>query len=246
MKLDIVYILGTGSRWQDNELRFSLRSVAKYIDHGKIFVCGEFPEWLRNVEHIPAIDGFRRPVRAWKQKNAIHKIRTACLNSKVSDDFILMNDDFFFLKKTNIETLHLGELSEAAKNHTTKDGYYYHAIVATRDLLSVAGLHTINYETHYPIVFNKKKFLSLTNSLSWHDVGYIYRSIYGNTFKIGGKKLKEDTKAYAVPDIAEKAKGVMLSTSDRVVLSAQFQKFIAEKFPDPSRYEDKSTAPLFI
>lgn len=243
---DIVYIIGTGSRWQDNELRFSLRSVEKYLDHGKVFVCGEFPSWLQNVKHIPSIDGFMPPVQAWKQKNAIHKIRTACLNSDVSDDFVLMNDDFFFLRKTDVETLHLGELHKAIEKHTTKDGYYYHAIVTTRDLLNVAGLETKNYEVHYPIVINKKKFLTLTNSLSWHEVGYIYRSIYGNTYNIGGKKLEEDTKAYCVEDIAKKSQGTLISTSDRVVLSAQFQRFIAEKFPKPSKYEDKETSPLFI
>ncbi len=45
-KIDLVYILGKGSKWSDNEIRFSLRSIEKYFDYRKIFIIGEKPESL--------------------------------------------------------------------------------------------------------------------------------------------------------------------------------------------------------
>jgi hypothetical protein len=52
--IDVVYPLGTGSVWQDNELRYSLRSLEKnFPDLGRVYVVGHKPDWLGNVEHIP-------------------------------------------------------------------------------------------------------------------------------------------------------------------------------------------------
>ena len=57
MKIDIVYPLGTGSKWQDSELRFSLRSIEKnFIDKGTVWVIGHKPDWLINARHIPMPD----------------------------------------------------------------------------------------------------------------------------------------------------------------------------------------------
>ena len=52
--MDIVIPLGTGSRWQNNELRFALRSIEKYLTgYDKIFIIGECPSYLQNIIHIP-------------------------------------------------------------------------------------------------------------------------------------------------------------------------------------------------
>lgn len=241
----MVYILGNGSRWQDNEIRFSLRSLQKYVPHNRVFVVGERPAWLQNIEHIPAIDGFEKHTAARKLKNAIHKIRTACLHPDVGEKFVLMNDDFFFLRNVScIETVHLGPINEAIREHSTKDGYYYAAMIETRDLLNASGFEVpMNYEAHYPMVIEKRKFLKMSESITWHDTGYLFRSIYGNVFGIGGKKRPADTKLYFASDLKLLASGDFISTSDRVALSPQFQKFIKERFPEPSRYEDPETTP---
>lgn len=231
--LDVVYILGKGSHWQDNELRYSLRSIEENLNHGKVFVVGECPDWLQNVTHIEAIDGFPHKI-----KNAIHKIRTACLDHRISEDFILMNDDFFFLNRTEaIKNFHLGNINKAIAEHQTKDGYYYRALIDTRNLLNVAGaVEVLNYEVHYPMVFNRKKFLELTDSVSWHDAGYLFRSLYGNIYEIGGQK-RSDVKIYHLSDFIKFKSGDLISTNDRVVLTPQFQLWIMGRFKNPSKYE---------
>ena len=52
--VDLVYVLGKGSRWQDNELRFSLRSVSKNLSNvGQIFIVGQIPDFVKNCVHVP-------------------------------------------------------------------------------------------------------------------------------------------------------------------------------------------------
>ncbi len=91
-KIDLVYVVGTGSRWNDNELRFSLRSVSKNLSNvGKVFIVGECPDYLKNVIHIPASDIFDSAINA--DGNMTHKLLLVCNNKELSDDFLFMNDD---------------------------------------------------------------------------------------------------------------------------------------------------------
>lgn len=237
-EIDFVYILGSGSKWFNNEIRYSLRSL-KYVKHGKVFIVGNFPDWIRNAIHIPAVDSYEH-----KLKNAIHKIRTACKDPRVSEKFVLMNDDFIFLRPhPQIIDYTLGTIRTAIENHSTKEGYYFNALGSTRDVLQQAGIDDpINYEVHYPIVFEKKKFLAMTDALAWDEMGYLFRSIYGNIYGLGNRK-REDTKIYSIKDLSQFTDKDLISTSDRVVLFHQFQKFIEKKFPEPSQYEDPEGAP---
>lgn len=234
---DLLYILGRGSKWRNNEIRFSLRSVEKYLPHARIFIVGECPKFLRNVVHIPAIDPYENKIA-----NAIFKIRAACREIDLSERFILMNDDFFLLRPIKrIEPMILGTLSDALANHSTKAGYYFNAIRKTQDLISAAGQKALDYEVHAPMILEKQKFLSLTDAVEWTE-GFLFRSLYGNTFEIGGKKRK-DTKVHRIDQLEDLAQYDIISTADRVVLRPEFQHFIYNLFPTPCRYEDPATDP---
>jgi hypothetical protein len=44
---NLLYILGSGSKWQNNEIRYSIRSAEKYVGNlGRVFIVGEFPKFL--------------------------------------------------------------------------------------------------------------------------------------------------------------------------------------------------------
>lgn len=92
--MDIVYILGSGSFCGNKEIGYSIKSLKKHcLDLGKIYVIGEKPEGLPDIIHIPANDSFDK-----KWKNAYSKVKLACATSDISDEFLLMNDDFFFTR----------------------------------------------------------------------------------------------------------------------------------------------------
>ena len=238
-KLDIVYLLrDRPSKWANNELRFSLRALEQYFPHGKVFVVSEsLPEWARNIGHIPAVDGYEN-----KLMNATSKLRAACRHPDLSERFVLMNDDFFFLRPTpRIETCTIGTLEKMIADHKTQAGYYFAAAKATRDLLQASGIDRPKaYEAHYPMVFEKQKFLAATDAIAWDTHGYLFRSIYGNTYALGGK-ARPDTKAFSAGGF-EKHED-FLSISESVALYPRFQKFIFDKFPMASQYETIESAP---
>jgi hypothetical protein len=74
-KIDVVYTLGTESSWQDNELRYSLRSLERnFPDLGRVWIVGHKPAWLTGVVHIPMADVHKQN----KDANLIDKILAAC------------------------------------------------------------------------------------------------------------------------------------------------------------------------
>ena len=89
--MDIVYILGKGSEVEDEELRYSLRSMCiNMLDLDRVFVVGEHPLFLKDIYHIPCDDIFEKD---WQ--NALAKTRLASKWPSMTDEFLLMNDDFF-------------------------------------------------------------------------------------------------------------------------------------------------------
>src|SRR5690349_20419873 len=110
MAIDVVYPLGKGSRWKNNEIKYSLRSVEKHLqNYGKVFVIGEKPNFLANVNHIPAED--KHPI---PDSNIFEKLKTACETKEISDTFLFFNDDHYLLEDFDAE----------------KFPYFYHGTMA--------------------------------------------------------------------------------------------------------------------
>jgi hypothetical protein len=230
---DFVYILGRGSRWHDGELMFSLRSLCKFVPHRRVIVVGAKPSWLGNVLHIPAVDD-----QAGKLQNAIQKIRIACQLPGLTDEFVLMNDDFFFLKEHDeIITFTNGTLKKMELDHKTQAGYYFAAIQSTLELLRRSGIdEPLNYEHHRPMLINKTNFLKAIDAIDWQDNLYLFRSIYGNTFKVPSLE-KKDCKIFSANNLSRFDGGDIISTDNPVVLSKKFRDWIKAKFPTKSKYE---------
>lgn len=240
--MDVVYLLGSGSPWDNNEIRYSLRSL-KHLPHDKVFVVGERPEWLANIIHLDVKDNFAY-LNGGKFRNVIQKIRAACLDERVSESFVLMNDDFFFLTDvTEIKPYANGTLESMIEQYPDKQSQYYNALVRTKQFLQKQGIEQpINYAVHYPIVYEKKKFLQMTDDIDWLEKGYSWRTIYGNLFDIG-RADRKDPKISSRLDFSDalfyghKLLGDFLSISDNVALLPEFQKWIDERFPNKSLYE---------
>ncbi|MFA9220547.1 MAG: hypothetical protein ACEQSL_05110, partial [Sediminibacterium sp.] len=152
--MDVVYVLGIGSPWQDNELRYSLRSVQQYLkDFDRVFIVGERPAWLQNIVHVPCRDGSQ------KERNIMEKILKVCATD-VSDDFFFLNDDHFLLQETstiNFPYYYTGTLEETASTrHYMKP--YTHSLRNTQSALMKNNYPQNYYDIHTPIVYSKKDF----------------------------------------------------------------------------------------
>jgi len=235
-KIDVVYILGTGSRCSNTEIRYSLRSLQKnFKGYRRVFIVGEFPAWLNTarITHIP-----ERDISTNKLVNAIYKIRKACQDTRITSKFILMNDDFFFLKPVrDIKAFQKGTLFAMKNSHETKGGYYYRAICSTYEMLKNLDIkRPMDYELHYPIMFDKKEFLKITNMVDWQNTGYIFRSMYGNLAEIPGM-YRADSKAFDLDDLKEMKNRDFLSTDNKVATARDFLRFIDRKFKSKCLFE---------
>jgi hypothetical protein len=184
--LDYVYICRDGD---NEELRYSIRSVAKYMPPGKIWVVGGKPDWytgnyIRVAQHKS------------KYHNARVALKTIARSLEISEDFVLLNDDFFVVQKVNkIKTYHGGELYKKVDRY--KDfaprSIYTGMIDRTLNTLQRAHgiLEPLDYELHVPLPMTRG---GLMHVLNYSDM--LWRSAYGNLFNVGGSQIV-DVKIYA-------------------------------------------------
>lgn len=236
--LDLVYILGSGSIWNNNEIKYSLRSVCKNLPHRKVFVIGEKCDWFSdNIIHIPAEDPYDL-----KPKNALYKLLIAVKDKRVSQDFILMNDDFFILKPLKeILPYNKGTLGKSIKNNPLHAGYYYDALIATRRYLhyihDIPLSKCLDYSLHYPFIYNKAKLGKLLDEIKDLKTTLLLRALYGNVYNLGNF-YKTDVKAKNPRQFIHIANNEdVLSTTDFIVKRRFFSSFISREFPNKCKYE---------
>ena len=136
--MDLVYLVGPEavSKHNNQELMWSLRSVAKYARNvGRVIVAGYPPEWLSSaVVRVPVED---RP-GDYKFWCIWRKLFAAIDAGVVSGEFLVSGDDYFYTRETDLEStpfyyrrrgiLPFEEMKEGG------GGYRKH-LAATRELL---------------------------------------------------------------------------------------------------------------
>ena len=233
--MDLVYPLGTGSVWENNELRYSLRSVAENIkDLGNVWIVGEKPDWLTNVRHLPIKDLFDRPT-----KNTFHKLESVCHESDLSENFLYLNDDFFILKPmlaAEFPYFYKGVLPSGIRKSRL---LATESPVNTVNYLQFHKLTMLDYRVHCPIIFNKQKILDLP--VAENEFGVVNtRAVYGNYYKVGGILTKENFMPVhgTVPELKNWCeKHDWCSILSLTAKQWGFRKFMAERFPNPSPFE---------
>jgi hypothetical protein len=186
--IDIVYILGSGSKWQDNEIRYSLRSVQKHLRMwNNVYVVGRLPEFLTGVIHIQKEDDGNS-----KEHNICRKIATACKDSRISNRFLMFNDDHFLLTPhvaSHFPYYHDGDL-QGLYNRSDRTKPYGIAIGNT--IQHLGGCQKRNYDVHCPIIYNKRDFLQHLSEPNWNDLaGYLIKSIYANKCGVNPEHIQD-------------------------------------------------------
>jgi hypothetical protein len=99
--MDFVYICKDGN---NEELRYSIRSVVESFPNSKIWVVGGKPNWYTG-NYIEVTQNLS------KYRNAIENLKALCNSEEISDRFVLMNDDFYIVKNIDsIKDYHGGPL----------------------------------------------------------------------------------------------------------------------------------------
>lgn len=198
--IDIVYILGNGSKWNDNELKYSVRSVLKYAKNfGNIWIVGEKPRCDLDAptRFVPLT-----PKANHKTTNIRHALKEVAEIKDCTEKFIYMNDDFFFTQEVDVETLpnyYCGTLGCRAAHYLKDSPSYWRTLCYTWAVLSALGYPTRDYEVHGPILMEKAKLLSAL-SLVGTDAQSQIRSIYANLHG-GAVKFLNDSKLCMRKDV---------------------------------------------
>lgn len=172
--MDIIYILGKGSLFNNLELRYSLHTVNRFtkgVDN--IYIIGEHPGFEGNFTHIYHPDNGLN-----KHDNIRRKIARACEIPELSTSFLFMNDDHFFAQETDINYFpyYYNTTIEHAYRLRKISGTYKTSMANTLGLLP-DGLY---FDVHTPIIINKHLFPQITEKVNWQNQGHLVKSLYAN------------------------------------------------------------------
>lgn len=237
--VDVVYILGKESRWNNTEIKCSIRSVEMYLkEYNNIYIIGELPDFFNDkVIHIPYQDIYGN-----KARNIMTKILRAANDERISKDFILFNDDYFLLKDTNAPNYpyyYKNNLKIALEKNLYNYEFLQH-IQQTIVALSEYNYLLSNFDSHYPIVYNKELLKKVVNKYNWEiPFGLIMKSTYCNSLNIIGE-YKEDCKINHPhtldnwPNVTKELD--MFSIGDRCI-NKSMQQYLDYLYPNKSKYE---------
>jgi len=237
---DIIYPLAF--LYNYNEFRYSLRSL-KNLPHNRVFVAGYAPDWLANANYLMVekpLDMDRKNHEVANIHAVLKNIKATLDNQEISDDFILMNDDFYILKPLKqLPSLNRGKLDDVIEEYRAQGAKaYLKTMERTRDLLlSLGYTDLISYELHTPMLMNKQKWLAMYQLVEDNpELRPLHtRTLYGNIYKVGGTAIP-DVKVYDYETgIAPGA--TFLSTENVVFDLGKVGKELKARFPEPSKYE---------
>ena len=226
--IDLLYIKGSKSINNDDELRYSLRSLKFVKDKGRVFITGECPSFVQNVIHTPEKDIGCRTINHW------WKVKQTILSTDISENFILMYDDIFFIKEVELSNYPYYNRG-LIKDHKTGTATYIQNLKEAEKVLTKMNKPTVDYTLHIPCIYNRKNFLEMD---FYED--YIHKSIapsvrcmYGNLFH-KDMPFREDLK---IRNKSDKIGDVdCFSTADNTFKDVL--PMLKELFPDRCEYEN--------
>ncbi len=230
--MDVLYILGNGSKWDDNELRFSLRSIEKnLIGLGNVYIVGRLPHFIQGVHHVEMKD----ESGVCKQYNIMRKIYEGTKISELSSNFIFINDDHFLLHPLKVEAMQYwydGTMLDRFRltNYVRYANCIHHVIDELGD-----GPY---FDIHTPIVYNRTLFRDVMDRFDWNKENtYVVKSLYCNWLQIEGVQMDDNKRDF--PDwrsaLKQNEGRTWFSTTDHV--SSGVKNYLQHLFPERSRFE---------
>jgi len=256
--LDIVYIF-RHSPHRNDEIRFSLRSVAKHLPYvRKIWIFGDRPTFLSGdvslIEHIPhaylaPLFGLQIPVR-----NDLWMSFLASLIPGLAFDFVRFSDDYIVMAPLTRERLLTpSALEDLDKVANRGRGKWKDQLWRTYDALKQYGYHGYNFESHVPQPLTRQlvfeAFMTFREQLSEERYGGLVTAttIYNYGLKHHGLQLawlaEEKSKAGfygkcpAKGEIAAVCEGKLFLSFDDTGWGPPVRDFLQEVFPEPCQYE---------
>lgn len=250
--MDILYVVGKGfSEWNDNELRYSLRSIAKYGKNvRRVYVVGHCPYWL-NPEEVTLL-----PLRDEgnnKHVNILRAIEYAIEKSDISEQFLYSSDDHYYVRETDFDNYPVYWRGyDLPDTEPQKPTWYQRTMKQTHDVLRAFGLPARFYAWHGNTHFNtrlwKQQRMVFLRRLAqtmpdgcdpsclmlnyWEGVEP--ETMPERVARNDGKIIQEDAGVTIERKIEDKE---VLSTTD--IVGVGFKTWLQKQFPKYCKYENK-------
>ena len=225
-----VYLCRDG---ENEELRYSIRSVIKFYPDARIILVGGKPDWYVG-EFIPC------PQNTLLFENISRSVSTIANHPSIPENFVMMNDDFFLRQKVDEFVHHIsGPLQEKIDFHKSNgmagSGYVRKLEALNKYIVKDLGIYpALDFELHTPMPVEKSKLAEMgAPKVMW-------RSEYGNRY-VKHATTTPDIKFYDSSIMAFKSVSIdderlpFFSTDDSS-FKAVFPK-IHSMFPDASYCE---------
>ena len=266
MNMDVLYIVGNRlSQWNNNELRYSLRSIAKNAKGlGRVFIAGYVPEFV-DQEAVTCVRV--KDQSNVKHVNILRAIDTAIKQTDIGKDddgwFLYSSDDHFYIRETDFAHYPIYWRGEELPKEVKKgDGAasYHTTLVSTRKLLEWCGLPTKHMAWHGNTYFNaalwkEERFQFLLRNAyempeggeptcmmlnyAWQNGGYV-----GEFNGVGEQYIYKRRREVIIRPDYKYAGGNVFQVPDREVISAHdnigtsaLAVFLRDMFPKKCRFE---------
>ena len=240
------------------ELKYMLRSLEKnFLEDYRVVLIGEKPDWLttENVEPERFLFIPQERLGGMKFANCIdanRKINTIILSPEISEKFVVVYDDVYFLRHTELKDLKPYSIAKAENLKPTS--VYRELLLNTFSRLEKEGFTSHNCETHLPRLIDKKqmievyqRFLPIRNRLLIYSLyfNYYYANELTELTKGDGIKLgfygKSNQWSFAnkkkVDDYLKAFNKYHFLNHDDNGLTPELAQAIEEAFPDKSIFE---------
>lgn len=225
--MNFLYLLGPLylSAWDNNEIRYSLRSLDKAYPVDWLGITGpEVPAFLSGITHIKV----RHEPMLGKCWNTQRQTLDACLLPGTPEHLVLMNDDFIVRAPWSGYTTHRGPLQAHRSVHR-----WTQSLTDTRTWLQARGIaDPLCFEGHTPMPFEKSKAIPILYELLSTGKDLQFRSAYGNLTGVKGVR-SPNAKRRDPAKWPEDFPFWSLSGTP----TGKAMRFLEKSFPAPSRWE---------
>lgn len=249
--MDILYIVGTGSKHGNIELRMSLRSICKYGGNlGRVIIAGYPPDWISD-EAVKMIvpNKYQR-----KHQNIVHCIQEVVDKGLLQGEFLYSSDDHFYVKRVDFDHYPFYFKNTSLRKTAVPGEKHYGyrlSLKQTRDLLEQHKLPTVDFEQHCNTHMNAdvvKVFRNLMDDSIKTERGCAPTSLIMNAWMSlpsGPKQVmkRSDIKIRLARNAAEIRQQIgdaeCFSISDSAFSTPALAEFFKEEFPDPCKFEKR-------
>lgn len=199
---------------QNNELlRYAVRSLEQnLLDMRDLYIIGDMPGILGKAAHIPCDDPHE-----WRWKNIHKKINLAVKDPRISESFLLSNDDIF--------------LNEPI------EGKDYPSYYLRRQDGGINGPR--NFALHCPYVVHKELFRKIPfETMESKEISI--RTLYQNFFAIISQPMEDmilREGAGQPPFDQQLGDHPFFSVGNEISKNPEFINWLENKYPERSRFE---------